>query len=104
MDSMQSEVSPSCTHYDVTLTIRPERVPSVFRLYGGTIAVDCTVTVENRTLQALDVVPLLLYRLLHVDRVDDGAGQALAFTQQVVPLDKEPRQQVNAVTVSLPTP
>ena len=91
---------PNCTHYDVNLSIHPERVPSVFRLYGGTIAVDCTVTLENRTAQAISAVPFLLYRLLRVDLIDDGAGRALPFTQAVVTLDQEPRWQVNAITIS----
>ncbi|MBN1582445.1 MAG: hypothetical protein JXA89_17185 [Anaerolineae bacterium] len=95
---------PNCTHYDVTLIIQPERVPAVFKLYGGTIAVDCTLTIENHTAHALSAIPFLLYRLLHVDRVEDTVGQALPFTQDVVVLEQEPRWQVNAITVSLPTP
>jgi hypothetical protein len=95
---------PNCTHYEVKLIIQPERVPSVFKLYGGTIAVDCTLTLENHTDRAISTIPLLLYRLLHVDQIDDGAGQALPFTQDVVALEEEPRWQVNAITVSLPAP
>jgi hypothetical protein len=95
---------PRCTRYDVALTIRPERVSSVFKLYGGSIAVDCTATIENHAAQALNAVPFLLYRLLCVDRVEDGIGQALPFTQWVVALEEKPRWQVNAVAVSLPAP
>lgn len=98
------EVYPNCTHYDVTLIIQPERVPAVLKLYGGTIAVDCMVTLENHTTQTLSAIPFLLYRLLQVDQVEDEAGQALPFTQDVVVLADEPRWQVNAITVSLLEP
>ena len=95
---------PNCTHYDVKLIIQPERVPAVYKLYGGTIAVDCTLTLENHTDHAVDAIPLLLYRLLHIDQVGDAAGQALPFTHAIVVLEEEPRWQINVITVSLSTP
>jgi hypothetical protein len=95
---------PNCTHYEVKLIVQPVRVPAVYKLYGGTIAVDCTITLENHTAQAIKTIPFVLYRLLHVDQVDDTAGRALPFTQDVVVLDVAPHWQVNAMTVSLSAP
>ncbi len=75
-----------------------------YRLYGGTIEVEGVLTIENRTGHQVTHLPFYLYRLLHVDAVESAEGQALAFTQQVVPLSDRPLQQVNAFVVSLPAP
>lgn len=62
------------------------------------------VTVANRSDGPVQDVPLLLYRLLRVESVADGAGRPLAFTQDVVAFDDRPLQQVNHVRVRLPRP
>jgi hypothetical protein len=95
---------PDCTHYAIALTIKPEAMHPAYKFYGGTIEVDCTVTVENRSSAPIDAVPFLLYRLLSVEQVRDASGQALSFTQDVVPRQDIPRQQINAVQVSLAHP
>jgi hypothetical protein len=92
---------PSCTHYDLSLAIVPEAMHPAYTLYGGTIQVDCTATIENRTTAPVRTVPLLLYRLLHVDEVSDASGAALPFSQAVVALSDLRRMQVNTVEVSL---
>jgi len=95
---------PRCTHYDLSLTIHPEPVHPLQKLYGGTIQVQCVLTLENRTDAEMESVPFLLYRLLQVERISDDSGNALPFTQTIVSLKDRPRQQVNFVVVSLPSP
>lgn len=94
---------PSCAHYDLSLVIQLERMHPAHKLYGGTVDVDCVVTVENRTPHQVDTIPFLLYRLLRVEGVGHVSAQELPFTQEVVVLRERPRQQANAVTVVLPT-
>jgi hypothetical protein len=77
---------PHCTHYDLSLAIQPEALHPAYKLYSGTIQVDCTATIENHTVAPVSAVPLMLYRLLHVDAVRDVSGEALAFSQAVVAL------------------
>ncbi len=96
--------APRCTHYDIAVTIEPEEVHPAHTLYGGTIDVDCTVTLENSTKEPIDSVPFMLYRLLEAEKVTDASGRPLAFRQTIVALEKEPRQQVNCVVATLATP
>ena len=93
-----------CIHYEISITIQPELVHPAHKLYGGTISVDCVVTIKNDTEQEVAIIPFLLYRLLQIDCVENISGQELPFTQRIVRLKEQPRRQVNYVTVSLFTP
>ena len=64
----------------------------------------CSVTVRNRSLAAVDHVPLLLYRLMSVSSVRGAQDAGLPFVERVVSFEDFPQLQVNAVTVSLARP
>ena len=59
------------------------------------------LTVRNVTDEPVAEVPLLLYRLLAVSRISDGADRPLRFEQRVVGFADAPRLQVNHVRVTL---
>lgn len=61
----------------------------------------CRITVSNETDQAMEKVPLLLYRLLSVSQVEDGQGAALPFSQKVVSISGWEQIQVNFIEVTL---
>jgi hypothetical protein len=64
----------------------------------------CRLTVHNSGSSAFTGVPLVLYRLLKVESIRGGRGEALSFTQEVVAFDDLEKMQVNSVRVSLPAP
>jgi len=66
---------PHCTFYDISVAIQPEKVHPAYKLYGGTIDVDCVATIENCTNQKFNSVPFLLYRLLDIEHVSDVSGK-----------------------------
>jgi hypothetical protein len=57
---------------------------------------------ENWTGRPASRVSFILHRLMEASRVDDGAGGALRFTQDVVRFDDDPMRQVDRVVVDLP--
>ena len=61
-----------------------------------------TLTVENRSERPASEVPLNLGRLMKVHRVEDVAGEPLAFGQDVVTFADWQELQVNHLVVRLP--
>ena len=83
---------PAATHYSLIYRIFPDEE----RLEGRV-----EVTVDNRTAEAIDAVPFLLYRLLDVQRVSDENGTPLEFVTDIVRDADDSNLQVNLVTVGL---
>jgi aminopeptidase N len=61
----------------------------------------CGITISNETEQAMEKVPVLLYRLLSVNQVEGGQGGSLPFSQNVVSISGWEQIQVNFIEVSL---
>jgi hypothetical protein len=57
--------------------------------------------VINRDRVPVSEISLLLYRMLRVERADDGEDRRLRFTQEVVSFEDFPQLQVNHVRVTL---
>jgi hypothetical protein len=83
------------THYDLDLEV--DYTAAVLRGAAG-------IVVANASPLQVDTVSLLLYRLLRVGAVHDGAGSKLAFSQAVVPFDSFPKLRVNRVLVTFREP
>ena len=64
------------------------------RLHGT-----ATIRLRNASDDPADHVPLLLYRLMHVEAVRDGNGQAMDFTQRVETFADWDKMQVNYVEI-----
>lgn len=64
----------------------------------------CRLTVSNPTEEAVDHVPLLLYRLLRITSVRDPGRNALSFTQQVLSFEDWEALQINYVEIYPETP
>jgi len=62
------------------------------------------LTVHNSGPSAFAAIPLVLYRLLKVESIKDGQGDALPFTQDVVAFEDWEKLQVNSVRVTLKEP
>ena len=84
------ELAP--TRYELVLSVdfHEERIQGSAR-----------VTIENRGQSPAAEASFLLYRLLTVSAVGDGAGASLAFSQNVVAFDDDPRRQANQLRVLL---
>lgn len=72
-----------------------------FLLTDNRVKVDAALTIRNATGTSQTEIPLLLYRLLYVQRITDGSGGPLQFEQNVVQLSDEPSLQIRAVVVKL---
>ena len=81
--------------YDLDLGVdfREERVDGTAR-----------VTIANGGATTVAEASFLLYRLLSVDAVRDGGGAPVAFSQNVVPFEDDPKRQANQVRVLLAPP
>jgi hypothetical protein len=64
----------------------------------------CRLTVHNSGPSTFATIPLVLYRLLKVESIKDGRGNALPLTQDVVAFDDWEKLQVNLVRVTLKAP
>lgn len=62
------------------------------------------LTLRNASSTPVLEVPLVSYRLMPISAAMDSAGDSLAFTQQVVAYEDEPKQQVNFARVVLRAP
>lgn len=60
--------------------------------------------VENGTDQPASEASFLLNRLQRFDSIRTAAGQALAFSQEIVVFSDSPKQQVNRAALRLPSP
>jgi aminopeptidase N len=80
-------------HYDLDYQILPAE-----HLYRGT----ATLRLENVSGRPQGTVPLALYRLQHVDLVDDLHGAPLRFTAPVVTAPDWPEFQAVSLEVQLP--
>jgi hypothetical protein len=85
------------------LFLRPVRYDLVFTadLNNERIAGSARIRLRNEHTQAVNEASLLLYRLLSVQDVRDGAGKQLAFTQAIVVFEDLTKLQVNQVRVPL---
>jgi hypothetical protein len=81
--------------YDLDLGVdfREERVDGTAR-----------VTIANGGTAPAAEASFLLYRLLSVDAVRDGGGAPVAFSQNVVPFEDDPKRQANQVRILLAPP
>ena len=86
---------PKVIHYGLT---------TQFFLKDNRVRVEAALTIRNTTRKSLQQIPVLLYRLLSVQRVTDGTGAPAEFSQNISQFSDEPSLQVNAVVVTLPTP
>ena len=86
---------PKVTHYG--LKVR-------FLLKENRVRVDAALTIRNSTQSSLEEIPLLLYRLLSIQRITNASGSPLQFEQNIVQLSDEPSLQVSAVRVRLSKP
>lgn len=68
------------------------------------IAGSARITLENTGGSALSEAPFLLYRLLSVTAVRGSDGAPLAFSQNVVAFEDDPKRQANQVRVLLTPP
>jgi hypothetical protein len=71
---------------------------------SGTIDGAVVLTVKNVGTDPVERVPLQLGRLMQASAVQDTAGKALAFTQDIVTYDDWPQLQVCQVYVALASP
>lgn len=69
------------------------------RLYGK-----CQLTITNPTIEPVQMVPLVLYRLMRVTKITDEHGKALPYKQQVLSYEDFEALQVNYVEVSMENP
>lgn len=94
MSSMASNL-PAVTHYklDVRFALKEQRVSVVAAL-----------SITNTTNKSYTKLPLLLYRLLTVEKVRTRAGAPFAFKQDIVQLTDEPSLQAKEVAVDLQSP
>ncbi|MBN2103549.1 hypothetical protein JW835_05855 [bacterium] len=65
-------------------------------LYG-----QCEISILNDTEQAIENIPVLLYRLLSVKNITDDKGRVLPFNQNVVSILDWQEIQVNYIEISL---
>ena len=81
--------------YDLDLGVdfREERVDGTAR-----------ITIGNSGATSAAEASFLLYRLLSVDAVRDGGGAPVAFSQNVVPFEDDPKRQANQVRILLAPP
>jgi len=63
-----------------------------------------SITVSNISNKDALHIPLRLYRMLSVSKINDSNGNKLAFNQQVIGNDEWPVLQTNYIEISLPTP
>ena len=92
---MERLVSLKTVRYDLDIKVDYEAE----KIYGRS-----RLTIHNSGPSAFAAIPLVLYRLLRVESVRDGHGEALAFTQEVVAFDDFEKLQVNSVQVGLKAP
>jgi len=64
----------------------------------------CRLTVHNSGPSTFAAIPVVLYRLLKIESIKDGHGDALPFTQDVFAFDDWEKFQVNSVRVTLKAP
>jgi len=86
---------PKVTHYGLKVQ---------FLLKEHRVRVDAALTIRNVSQSSHQEIPLLLYRLLSIQRITDELGSPLRFDQNIVQLSDEPAFQVRAVVVKLPKP
>ena len=61
----------------------------------------CEITISNETNQPIEQVPILLYRLLSVQSVENEKNMLLPFTQKVISISGWEKLQVNYIEISL---
>ena len=85
-----AELVPTRYELDLAVDFREERVDGSAR-----------IAIENAGAVPASEASFLLYRLLAVSAVRDGAGEPLAFSQNVVAFEDDPKRQANQVRVLL---
>ena len=88
---------PHVTHYSLQIRLFPAE---------GRLEAAGTMTVTNKSTEAISELPFLLYRLLEVEKVDDGASAPLKFSQTITRLSDadDHNLQLNLVRVQLAKP
>jgi len=70
----------------------------------GTIGGTATVTIKNVGIDPIDRVPLQLGRLMQVSAAQNGAGNPLPFTQDIVTYEDWPEFQICQIHIALASP
>jgi len=91
---LSQPIKVSIIHYELDLSIDY----SVEKIFGR-----AGLTIMNISDKPISSVPLLLYRLLAVESVEDENSEPLLFEQKIVSYTDFEKQQVNAITVDLST-
>lgn len=91
--------------YDLDVRISPSPIAAVPDA-PGSLDATCDLLISNAGARPVSTVPLLLYRLLHVERATDtrDPGAPVATRQSIRPLYGQSALQVNSVSVRLRTP
>ena len=91
---------------DTTVALQPTRYDLDLKvdIPNKELVGTARITVTNATRAPVRSGSFLLYRLMRVTGVRDGAGKLLPFTQLVVEFEDHPTLQVREVNVTLPKP
>lgn len=83
---------PSTVEYKLDIKIDYE----TRKLYGK-----CEITILNETKETIDKIPILLYRLLSVNNIDNEDHVSLIYSQEVMSISGWEQIQVNFINITL---